>query len=492
MSHLLKDKKKIYFRVFKLCIFTSIFTLFFFGLINYNGNKFNYFSFSIVSNFLIYFGFRKKSIFFETFLCLLLWLGFWFKFTYIISFTDGIFREGVGIFDYTKKSFDKTLLVSQIGIISFIFAGYFRQLFLYNYPEKLIFKFKKKNFFNKNRKKIWLIFLLFFIIFCFMNFYFKIYQKGLMPDPEINFLVSGIFKWLLLFGFTSISAMIVFFEINTLKKFLFSSSLIIFFETFLSAFSMLSRGMIFNAGAILFGIYKFSNKVNQKSKINYYIKSVLIISFLFYLSVLSVNYIRANFFYTGNSTNYVIDKLEKKMNTKNSKKYSKLSHQNNEILYLLVNRWVGIDGVMAVISKKNILNFDFLKESFKENIELNTPTFYESMFDLDSINTTKQIDKNTKGNTLPGVIAFMYYSGSNYFLFFSIFIATLLSSFIEYFAFTVSGRNLIFSSVIGQIIAFRLIHFGYTPQNSYLFFGSIILTILMFFFIKLLVIKKSK
>ena len=112
MSHLFKKKNKKIYKFFTLIIFSIIFTLFFFGIQKYNANKINYLSFSIISNFLIFFALRKNSIFFETFFSFLLWLGFWFKFTCTIVLTDGVFREGVGIFDYSKESFDKTLLVT--------------------------------------------------------------------------------------------------------------------------------------------------------------------------------------------------------------------------------------------------------------------------------------------------------------------------------------------------------------------------------------------
>ena len=52
-----------------------------------------------------------------------------FKFTCTISFTDGIFREGTGLFDYST-SFDETLIISQIGILAFIFGGFIREFFI--------------------------------------------------------------------------------------------------------------------------------------------------------------------------------------------------------------------------------------------------------------------------------------------------------------------------------------------------------------------------
>ncbi len=114
MSHLFKNENKKYFYILNIIFFFLIIFLTYCGFSSYEGNKIIYLFFSIISNYLIYFSFRKNSIFFETFLGLLLWLGFWFKFTCIIAFTDGVFREGVGLFNYTTESFNETLLVSQI------------------------------------------------------------------------------------------------------------------------------------------------------------------------------------------------------------------------------------------------------------------------------------------------------------------------------------------------------------------------------------------
>ena len=494
MSHLFKNEKKKYFFYFKIVFLVLIIFLTYVGFNNYEGNKIIYLFFSIISNYLIYFSFRKNSIFFESFLGLLLWLGFWFKFTCTIAFTDGMFREGVGLFNYSPESFNATLVVSQIGILSFILAGYFREIFIFKYPSKLNFFFKANNFFKKRRKQIWIIFLIFFTLISFSNFYLKIYQKGLLPIYDFNFVFSGTYKWLLLFGLSSISAIIIFLEVNVFRKFFVFSALIIFFETFLSSISMLSRGMIFNAFALLFGIYKFSKKINHINDINYYFKSAVAIFILFYLSVSSVNYIRANFFYIGKSAEFTIEKFQQQETKKSSiikKKYSTIPKHNSEILYLSINRWVGIDGIMAVTSRNEILSPAFLLNSFKERENIKKPTFYELTFNLKTISSSNQIYANVKGNTLPGIIAFLFYSGSYYFLFISMFIICIIASLIEYLAFRLSNNNLIFSALIGQIIAYRLIHFGYLPHQSYLLFGTILITIFFVYLLNLQINNKS-
>ena len=146
---------------------------------------------------------------------------------------------------------------------------------------------------------------------------------------------------------------------------------------------------------------------------------------------------------------------------------------------------------MAVISKKETLNFTFFVKALKEKPIADKPTFYEFTFGLEGIDTSNQLYENVKGNTLPGIIAFMYYLGSYGLLFISIFLLSIIASLIEILAFKLSSKNLIFSALIGQVVAFRFIHFGYLPSQSYLLFGSIFLTIIMFYLI-MFVIKKFK
>ena len=491
MSHLFKKNYKKIYKFFIISIFFIIIALSYLGLQKYSGSKINYLSFTIISNFLILFATRKRTIFFETFFSLFLWLGFWFKFTCTIVFTDGVFREGVGMFDYSKESFDETLLISQIGILAFIISGFFREYFIFNYPRKLDIQNFKYNFFSFGRKNIWIFFTIFFIAIACSNFYFKVYQKGLMPIYEINFLISGIFKWLLLFGLSAFSANLIFYEFNFYKKFFFISLLIITVETFFTSFSMLSRGMIFNVLALLLGIYKFSNKANKPNDINYYIKSIIFAFILFYISISSVNYIRANYFYVGKSSIFAVNKLsevkevKKDKDKKIQKKYATTKAINSEILYLIINRWVGIDAVMSVISKKDLLNISFLLSSFNERASKNMPTFYELTFELKENKVSNQLYENVKGNTLPGVLAFSYYSGSYYILFLIIFSISIFASCLEYLSFKFSSNNLILASLIGQVIAFRFAHFGYLPHQSYLLFGSIILTIILSYILSL-------
>ena len=113
-------------------------------------------------------------------------------------------------------------------------------------------------------------------------------------------------------------------------------------------------------------------------------------------------------------------------------------------------------------------------------------TFYETTFKLD-LDGGKEIrfgeKRILKGNTLPGIVSFLFYSGNYFFLFFSIIFLTLLFSYFEIVCIKISNNNMIFSSFISYMIAFRLSNFGYAPSDSYLYILSILASIVLMFFL---------
>ncbi len=483
MSYLLKNNKNI-FKAVKFIIFFLLLILVIIGIYNYNGNKIYYLIFTIVSNYLLIFAFRKKVFFFETFFSLLLWLGFWFKFTVTISLTNGLFKEGVGDFSYEPVDFDQVILISTIGILGFLISGFIRQTFLFNYNKFEINNIFKSTFYLKNRSKFLYLFLFIIIATTLLNAYFKIYQRGLVSIIEINFIFEAIIKWLLLFGLASISSIILYFEIINLKKIDILTIFLVLFENFLSSMSMLSRGMIFNSSSLLFGVYKFSKKFKQKLNAINFIYFIIIMLILFYISAVTVNFLRVNYFYVGKSYIDVSQIEEKKTKKENffEKKNINIIKSNSELFYLIINRWVGIDPIMAMIAKKDKLGYELFKDAFEERFDKNTPTFYEKTFNLEN-DSNFRIYENVKGNTLMGIIGFLYYTGSLFFLFISIIALSIFACFLEYLAFKLSFNNLIFSSLIGQIIAFRYIHFGYLPHQTYLLLVTIVLNILVVYLI---------
>ena len=111
--------------------------------------------------------------------------------------------------------------------------------------------------------------------------------------------MSYLVRWFLLFGFTSISCVLIYFEINNKivdHKIVF----LLFIESFISNLSLLSRSVIFNFLSIICGLFYYLKTTNFKRRILYMF--ILFSLILFFLNILSVNKIREIKFYKESSS----------------------------------------------------------------------------------------------------------------------------------------------------------------------------------------------
>jgi hypothetical protein len=154
---------------------------------------------------------------------------------------------------------------------------------------------------------------------------------------------------------------------------------------------------------------------------------------------------------------------------------------------LLVDRWVGIEGVMSVSTYHN-LGWDLWKKAWQEKYTRSGT----SMYDLVILRSPFGELRNHHFISLPGIVAFFYFPGSLPFLCFSMILLGLIAAGVELFVFKTSGANIILCCVIGQVVAYRYAHFGYVPNQSYLLFGSIFLNVLILYFLNKVLFKLSK
>ena len=484
MSHLFKEKKKI-FKSIQVLFIAIIFFILVKTCLIYKGNQFIYLLFSIISLFLIFFSFRKKSIFYENFFGIFIFLGFWLKFSIIESFNLG-FAEGLGGIIISPQNYDDALIASCVGMLGIILFGLIREKFFF-YPSKIELNVNIE--FYKKFRNIFIIFLFFIIIFvCYINFYFQIYQRGLVGN-SYNFLISGFIKTSLLYLLSLCVAIILFYELASYRKIFILILFLVIFEPFLSSVSMLSRGMIFNSLAIVFAFYKLTNKINLKLDINFYLKFLAFLFMVFYISVISVNHLRISKFNIGNplvEKNYT--ELEKIKEYNENKTITEKFNTNVSTSFyrfyaLVIHRWVGIDSMLLITKNTEFLNFELFYKSLKEKYDSKSISFYEDNFKIWPADRYKN-NSSIKGNILPGLMAFLFYSGSYMFLFFSIILFSFFATLLEYLIYKSTNKNLIASGLIGMVIAYRFTHFGYLPSRSYLLFGSIIGIIILFFLIK--------
>ena len=448
---------KILFLIFSLIIFCKTISV-------YEGSFYIYCFFTIISYVLIFFGFRKNAIFFDTFIGIFLWLGFWFKFSIKISFMNGLFPEPTGSFDFSPGSYDTALLVSSVGITGLIVASIIRERIFFCYPIKI---YDNKNswlslFYSNNRKFILFFVLILIIIIGFTNIYFGFYQKGSISSTKLPFIFSSLYKWLLLFGLASFSAIILNFEYLKEKKISFLIATLSIFEVFISNVSLLSRGMILNFSALGYGIIIFSRRFKYKLGITFFIKTGILFFILF---LISLSFVKEMRHYRFNDI-----KNEYSINLK--------PISSNYLMRLTVDRWVGLEGVMAVTGYQN-KGWGLLALAWNEKYSESQMSFYDR-----TIITSPYINTDQEKHhflTIPGIIAFFFYSNSYIFLFSCMFLVGIFSALIEMMVYRLGGNNLILCALISQVVAYRFSHFGYSPSQSYLIFLAIFLNILIFF-----------
>ena len=165
----------------------------------------------------------------------------------------------------------------------------------------------------------------------------------------------------------------------------------------------------------------------------------------------------------------------------------------HDIIYLFSNRWVGIDAVMAVYSQRDYLNFDLMRQSLSEKFNKNEYSFFEKNFLKKTIDTRNEnmVDNN---NTviLPGLIAYLYFSGSKVFLFISIFIVVFVCQILERLSYKLSKKNIIFTAFMGYIFASRLAHSGYLVSNNIKYLVALLLNLFVVYLIVMMFQKLHK
>jgi hypothetical protein len=495
--------KKIISILIILFLFFSA-ALFFFAFQNFLGNKIFYFSFTVISFFSLIYSFRKNGFFIEKFFIIYLWLGFWLKF----SLFQGLFINdppgGLGNFNFTKDSFSELMVISSLPFAGVTISSIIlnRISFLHNCLNNNFLQ----RLYDNLRSPILISITFLILIVSVLNYKFGIYQKGLIPTSELPFLISGFFKWLYLMGFGVILSLLIKYELDSKKDVQHQVYLIVILESFVSNFALLSRAMIFNVSSIFYGLFK-SLKFNEdyKKKIIKFFFYYILILILFLTSIPIINEIRNQVYYQAEKIE--IDKkkhlhvktstlgIQKIVNTIKKNKFISYFDDKNVVsikifkaLQLVYIRFVGIESLMAVSSYEKLGFFNF-KEAFDEKINYSNYNHYYLKYNLlekeDSnvkfLEDKKDLQEKQYTIHIPGIVAFLYYSGSKVFLFFSIFILSIIFYSFERFVYFSSSGNLILTAFVSHIISYRLAHFGYVPTQSYLFFGALLTTIFTIF-----------
>lgn len=440
----------------------------------YPGNGLVFLIFSVIANVLLIAGFRKKALFFDAFIGIFLWLGFWLKLAMRLYFAEGKFHEPTGAFDFSGAAYDQVLIIASVAFAALLTASFVRQRF-FSYPAQCeaLQSSGLYAFYERHRRAVLILFVLAVTAACAANIQLGVYQRGMAAQTVLPFGLSGIFKWLLQFGFATISALIIRFEVERSRGLPWAAFFIPLLEGFMTNVSLLSRGMILNSSALGYGALRMMKACRFRIRSASAGTAILLFAVLFAMSVLSVNWLRSSAF-SGPSLK------ASSLASPEQPEARRLRQARAMTTPLFIDRWIGIEPLMAVSSSSE-LGWDVWREVWAERFQEGRLSLYDRKF-IDSPYSEQRLERN--GNhfvSLPGIVAFLFYPGSLPFLFATLLAFALLAAVFEIASYRLVRRNLVLASLVAQVIAFRYASFGYVPAQSYLLFGTLLANVIILF-----------
>ena len=432
---------------------------------NYSGNWLFYLLFTLVANSLLINGFRRRALFFDTFIGIFLWLGFWLKFSLRMALNQAAFGDALA-FDGSPEAFDLALIVSSFGLAALLLASVVRERF-FVYPNEAPACNPSGLFllYRRYRLQCVAVFLVMVILVATSNAWLGIYQRGMVAQTVLPYGLNGVYKWLLQFGLASLSALIIRFEIELNRNLTLMAVVPALLESFLSNVSLLSRGMILNSAGLALGGARLLSSMKVRVGIVRAAAIALSFAVLFVASVLTVNFLRATAYEDAVA-----------VSPQPAPSATTIKHMT---VPLFLDRWIGIEGVVAVSSSK-ALGWDLWREAWQERFREGELSIYDKRF-VDTPYVANPNASKFHFVSLPGIVAFLYFPGSLVFLFVALTFCGLFASAIEIATYHYAGRNWVLCSLVAQVIAYRYAHFGYVPAQSYLLFGTLALNVAILF-----------
>ncbi|MBT8558148.1 hypothetical protein G6712_04075 [Polynucleobacter paneuropaeus] len=482
MNPLFNNKLKIFFGLLWLALFLS-------GLFSYAGSKSVFVLFSFVFLMMLLSGVNHHKEYGFLFLVVFLWLGFWFKLTaslLLSAWFPFVFEEPIGNFNFSVDAWDQVLWIAIWASIGVILGRFLYGLFRLKTLGDAVGA-KAPLWYPAVRIWLWAAVLLVTVGVAIFNIFYGIHQIGIVPRAILQWPLNALINWMLNLGSALAISVLIWWDTEE-KKNITLPLFAILGEAFLSAVSIISRS------TFLFHTIPQMLSLSSRKEISrrYSRRQILLFistfAVLFLMSIAAVSFMR-DYQYAGSkstplpapysatdSSVHTLKPIPVEASTQPVKETS--SFRLTLIRQLLINRWIGIEGVMAVSSypkKSGALFWEMLTEKREAG--------KVSAYQLISNSGYQSTDDRYQFASLPGAIAFLYYSGSMEVVMLGMALLTLIMLMLERAIFALT-KNPLVCSLFGITAANTVAQFGITPRQDIPFFLMIILTAIIIYFVQ--------
>ena len=436
-----------------------------FGLWNYAGSFHVYTLFSLVFLMLLISGFVWQISYGYLFLTAMLWLGFWLKLT-VHLWIDYLFSESIGNFDHTPSSWDEVLTVASLGSLGVLAS---RVCF---FTTKLVdativvsetIPWPILQWFNTWRTQLWLGLILLSLAVVSVNVTFGILQIGLVPRTILPWPINAFISYAVGRGLALMVAVFLWWDI-LLRKDMRLSLYSVVLEACISSVSVLSRGMyVFHVVPQFLAVFKNRWKLARYSLRNFLLLSI-VTAVLFIISVAMSNTLREHF-YSDTLTKMpsYSDTLTKMPSYSDAlTKMPSYSDVLTKMLSLVVDRWIGLEGLM-VMQAYSAKGEELFLRGLLERREIGKDTIYSEISRpvyYGFVNKEK-----FQFSELPGAMAFFFFSNRYWAVILGMFFLSVCVLGSELILMRLAGNPLL-AALYGMFAANTVAQFGVSPIMS--------------------------
>jgi len=498
-------------------LYTILSVLYAYGLTIYSESKVLYTIFTLVYFSLLFSALYKPISYSYVFLSIFLFLGMWLKLTLHLIF-DYRYVEPIGAFYTANARMDSVLLIAIIGAIGVISSSIIYRLTklkstIYIYENYIFKKPIIYKFYDTYRIYIYIIILFITLMLVYLNIVYQIQLTGIVPKTILIYPLNAIISWTIGTGLSVL--LLVLFSLDVKFKNALEIKYLVFFAFIvaITSIGLLSRGQyVFMLGAIIVFLLFNYNSLNNLSmkKLLIYISSV---AFLYIFVIHNVSLLRGYYFsdisiqssiqgFSIPESSIPESSIPESSIQESSIQESSIQESSiqessiqessiqgfsipeslHKILRLAVDRWIGLEGLMAVSSYEH-KSFELFLNALKTKATIGKIDIYQY---ISNAHYKDMDNMKFAFATIPGSMAFFYYTGSLLFVYFGMLVFSLVMLLLEYYLY-LWYKSALLVSAIGMYLANAVAQFGLMPIN---FLKSMFFTFSFLLIFKLIKIKK--
>lgn len=425
---------------------------------SYPGFKLLYVLYSIFFVLLLFYGICNSVFHGITFLIVTLWIGLWLKLTlHLIDRSDWV--EPIGMFDGLPSSWDQVLLISITGSAGIFVAQFLWNRLLANKVSITEYPLNVSAWFQGTLRRIlWLgVYAIIFITFC-INEVFNIIKLGHRPALDLPWPWQGVFGWWCNIGLALLVATFLGFDWAK-KNSLWPGIIGLSLAGALISVSIHSRGLVvFFLIPLLCVLWNYRSSSIWLTKTRWCLV-LSVVTFSLASSVIFSQYQR----YMG--ADALPLSKSSKVSIRNNQEF--LASLSGTFKRLAIDRWLGLEGIMAVSSYPS-KGWPLFLQAITERRTKDHVDMYTGKISLSGFTDTDTTRYHYA--TMPGAIGFLYLSASYFVVFFGMLLVTFLLIASEVLV-SKATDNPFLSALTGMYITLLIIQFGaggvVQPLTSY-------------------------